>query len=94
MPKGVQIIEPLQAYFRMNVKSGGQFEHTLMIIEDDATAHYIEGCSAPKYDTPSLHAGMVEIFVGKKSKMRYTSVENWSIDTYNLNTKRSIVQAE
>ncbi len=78
----------------MNVKSGGQFEHTLMIIEDESTAHYIEGCSAPKYNTPSLHAGMVEIFVGKKAKMRYTSVENWSIDTYNLNTKRAVVQEE
>ncbi|MBP6921626.1 Fe-S cluster assembly protein SufB [Candidatus Gracilibacteria bacterium] len=94
VPRGVEISDPLQAYFRMNVKSGGQFEHTLMIIEDEATAHYIEGCSAPKYDTPSLHAGMVEIFVGKKAKMRYTSVENWSIDTYNLNTKRSVVQEE
>lgn len=94
VPKGVEIGEPLQAYFRMNVKSGGQFEHTLMIIEDEATAHYIEGCSAPKYNTPSLHAGMVEIFVGKKAKMRYTSVENWSIDTYNLNTKRAVVQEE
>lgn len=94
VPKGVEISDPLQAYFRMNVKSGGQFEHTLMIIEDEATAHYIEGCSAPKYNTPSLHAGMVEIFVGKKAKMRYTSVENWSIDTYNLNTKRSLVQEE
>ena len=94
VPKGVEISDPLQAYFRMNVRSGGQFEHTLMIIEDEATAHYIEGCSAPKYNTPSLHAGMVEIFVGKKAKMRYTSVENWSIDTYNLNTKRAVVQEE
>jgi len=94
VPKGVEIGEPLQAYFRMNVKSWGQFEHTLMIIEDEATAHYIEGCSAPKYNTPSLHAGMVEIFVGKNAKMRYTSVENWSIDTYNLNTKRAVVQEE
>ena len=78
----------------MNARAGGQFEHTLMIIEDDAVAHYIEGCSAPKYNTPSLHAGLVEIYVGKRAKMRYTSVENWSIDTYNLNTKRAIVQEE
>ncbi len=92
VPQGVEITEPLQAYFRMNVRSGWQFEHTLMIIEDDAQAHYIEWCSAPKYNTPSLHAGMVEIFVGKRAKMRYTSVENWSIDTYNLNTKRAVVQ--
>lgn len=94
VPKWVEIDEPLQAYFRMNAKAGGQFEHTLMIIEDGATAHYIEGCSAPKYNMPSLHAGLVEIFVGKWSKMRYTSVENWSIDTYNLNTKRAIVEQE
>ncbi len=94
VPKGVKISEPLQAYFRMNVKSGGQFEHTLMIIEDDATAHYVEGCSAPKYNTPSLHAGMVEIFVGKRATMRYTSVENWSLDTYNLNTKRAVMEEE
>lgn len=94
VPKGVKVEEPLQAYFRMNMKSGGQFEHTLIILEDDAEAHYIEGCSAPKYGTSSLHAGCVEIYVGKGSKMRYSSVENWSIDTYNLNTKRAIVEED
>ena len=92
VPKGVKISEPLQSYFRMNVKKGGQFEHTMIIIEDDAEAHYIEGCSAPKYDENSLHAGGVEIFVGKNATMRYSSVENWSLDTYNLNTKRALVQ--
>lgn len=92
IPKGVKISEPLQSYFRMNVKAGGQFEHTMIIVEDEAEAHYIEGCSAPKYDENSLHAGWVEIFVGKNAKMRYSSVENWSLDTYNLNTKRAIVQ--
>lgn len=92
IPKWVQIDAPLQAYFRMNVRAGGQFEHTLIIVEDEATAHYIEGCSAPKYGTASLHAGCVEIYVGKNAKMRYSSVENWSIDTYNLNTKRAIVE--
>lgn len=92
VPAGVKITEPLQSYFRMNVKSGGQFEHTLIIIEEDAEAHYIEWCSAPKYDTNSLHAGGVEIFVWKNARMRYSSVENWSLDTYNLNTKRSLVQ--
>jgi Fe-S cluster assembly protein SufB len=92
VPKGVKIKEPLQSYFRMNVKKGGQFEHTLIIIEDDAEAHYIEGCSAPKYDENSLHAGGVEVFVGKNAVMRYSSVENWSLDTYNLNTKRAIVE--
>jgi Fe-S cluster assembly protein SufB len=94
VPKGVKITDPLQAYFRMNVKAGGQFEHTLIIIEDEAEAHYIEGCSAPKYGTSSLHAGCVEIYVGKRAKMRYSSVENWSIDTYNLNTKRGIVEED
>ncbi|MDQ7022872.1 MAG: Fe-S cluster assembly protein SufB [Candidatus Gracilibacteria bacterium] len=92
VPKGVKISEPLQSYFRMNKKSGGQFEHTIIIIEDEADAHYIEGCSAPKYDEASLHAGGVEIYVGKNAKMRYSSVENWSLDTYNLNTKRAIVE--
>ncbi len=92
IPKGVKISEPLQSYFRMNVKAGGQFEHTMIIVEDDSEAHYIEWCSAPKYDESSLHAGWVEIFVGKNAKMRYSSVENWSLDTFNLNTKRAIVQ--
>ncbi len=92
IPKGVKISEPLQSYFRMNVKAGGQFEHTMIIVEDEAEAHYIEWCSAPKYDESSLHAGGVEIFVGKNAKMRYSSVENWSLDTFNLNTKRAIVQ--
>lgn len=93
IPRGVHIDAPLQAYFRMNMKSGWQFEHTLIIIEDEASAHYIEGCSAPKYGTASLHAGCVEIYVGSNAKMRYSSVENWSVDTYNLNTKRAIVES-
>jgi Fe-S cluster assembly protein SufB len=92
IPKGVKVAEPLQAYFRMNAQSGGQFEHTIIILEDDAEGHYIEGCSAPKYGTSSLHAGCVEVYVGENAKMRYSSVENWSTDTYNLNTKRAIVQ--
>ena len=92
IPAWVQIDAPLQAYFRMNMKSGGQFEHTLIIVEDGASAHYIEWCSAPKYGTASLHAGCVEIYVGRDAKMRYSSVENWSVDTYNLNTKRAIVE--
>lgn len=94
VPRGVVIDDPLQAYFRMNVRAGGQFEHTIIILEDEAQAHYIEGCSAPKYGTASLHAGGVEIYVGARAKMRYSSVENWSIDTYNLNTKRAIVEEE
>ena len=91
IPKWVKVSEPLQAYFRMNVKSWGQFEHTIIIIEDEWEAHYIEWCSAPKFDKNSLHAWAVEVFVWKNAKMRYSSVENWSIDTYNLNTKRAIV---
>ncbi len=92
VPKGVKVNEPLQSYFRMNKKQGGQFEHTIIIVEEEANLHYIEGCSAPKYDENSLHAGWVEIYVWKDAKMRYSSVENWSLDTYNLNTKRAIVE--
>lgn len=91
IPRWVQVKEPLQAYFRMNLRSGWQFEHTLIILEDDSEGHYIEWCSAPKYDTASLHAGCVEIYVWKNAHMRYSSVENWSTDTYNLNTKRALV---
>ena len=91
IPKGVQLNEPLQAYFRMNTFAGGQFEHTLIILEEESSCSYIEGCSAPKYDKASLHAGLVEIFVGAHAKMKYSSVENWSTNTYNLNTKRAKV---
>lgn len=92
VPRGVEIDAPLQAYFRMNMRAWWQFEHTLIVVEDDAQVHYIEGCSAPKYGTISLHVGCVEVYVWKNAKMRYSSVENWSIDTYNLNTKRAIVE--
>jgi len=91
IPKGVQVTQPLQAYFRMNERSAGQFEHTLIIIEDESEGHYIEGCSSPIYNESGLHAGCVEIFLGKNSRFRYSSVENWSKNTYNLNTKRAIV---
>lgn len=91
VPKGVKVEAPLQAYFRMNAQNMGQFEHTLIIIEAGAEAHYIEGCSAPKYGTSSLHAGCVEVFVKDNARFRYSSVENWSKDTYNLNTKRALV---
>ncbi|MDP2624626.1 MAG: Fe-S cluster assembly protein SufB [Candidatus Peregrinibacteria bacterium] len=94
IPKGVNVDQPLQAYFRMNAKSMGQFEHTLIIIDEGAQGHYIEGCSAPKYGSTSLHAGCVEIYVKPNAKFRYSSVENWSQDTYNLNTKRAIVEAD
>lgn len=91
VPKNVNVDLPLQAYFRMNAKRGGQFEHTLIIVEEGAHLHYIEGCSAPQYSANSLHAGCVEIFVKKNARMRYSSVENWSKNTYNLNTKRAMV---
>ena len=94
IPKGVQVAEPLQAYFRMNAKNMGQFEHTLIVVEEGADVHYIEGCSAPKYGSQALHAGLVEIFVKPGAKARYSSVENWSRDTYNLNTKRAIVEKD
>jgi len=91
VPKDVKIDLPLQAYFRMNARSGGQFEHTLIIVDEGAEVHYIEGCSAPRYNENSLHAGCVEIHVLKGARMRYSSIENWSRNTYNLNTKRAVV---
>ncbi len=92
VPKNVHVDLPLQAYFRMNAQKGGQFEHTLIIIDEGASLHYIEGCSSPRYQENSLHAGCVEIHVAKNAHMRYTSIENWSRNVYNLNTKRAIVQ--
>jgi Fe-S cluster assembly protein SufB len=93
VPEGVEVKQPLQAYFRMNSIAMGQFEHTLIIVDDDAECHYIEGCSAPTFDEKSIHAGAVEVFVGENARMRYSSVENWSQSTYNLNTKRANAQA-
>lgn len=94
VPDGVRVRDPLQAYFRMNAKNMGQFEHTLIIAERGADVHYIEGCSAPKHGSQALHAGCVEIFVKPGALVRYSSVENWSRDTYNLNTKRAIVEKD
>ncbi|PIQ78482.1 Fe-S cluster assembly protein SufB [Candidatus Peregrinibacteria bacterium CG11_big_fil_rev_8_21_14_0_20_46_8] len=91
IPEGVNVDQPLQAYFRMNAQSMGQFEHTLIIVENGAQGSYIEGCSAPKYESPSIHAGLVEVFVKEGARFRYSSVENWSRNTYNLNTKRALV---
>lgn len=91
IPQGVKVDLPLQAYFRMNAKGMGQFEHTLIIIAENAQGHYIEGCSAPRYGVDSLHAGCVEIYVKKNARFRYSSVESWSKDAYNLNTKRAVV---
>lgn len=94
IPKNVNVDLPLQAYFRMNAKSGGQFEHTLIIADEGSDLHYIEGCSAPRYNISSLHAGCVEVFVKKGARVRYSSIENWSKDTFNLNTKRAMVDED
>jgi len=91
VPKNVKVDLPLQAYFRMNAQKGGQFEHTLIILDEGAELHYIEGCSSPRYAQSSLHAGCVEVHVMKDAIMRYTSIENWSKNVYNLNTKRALV---
>ena len=91
VPKGAKLDFPLQSYFRLNAKGAGQFEHTLIIVEDDADLHFIEGCSAPKYNVANLHAGAVELFVGKRARLRYSTIENWSKNMYNLNTKRAVV---
>lgn len=92
VPKGVQVFIPLQSYFRLNAKGAGQFEHTLIIVDEGASLHFIEGCSAPKYNVANLHAGCVELFVKKNAKLRYSTIENWSKNMYNLNTKRAIVE--
>ncbi|RMF54907.1 Fe-S cluster assembly protein SufB [Candidatus Woesearchaeota archaeon] len=92
VPKNVKVRVPLQAYFRMNYQRGGQFEHTLIIADEGSEVHYVEGCSAPQYEESALHAGCVEIFVHKNARVRYSSVENWSKNTFNLNTKRAIVE--
>ena len=91
VPKGVHVDIPLQSYFRLNAKGAGQFEHTLIIVDEGASLHFIEGCSAPKYNVANLHAGCVELFVKKNAKLRYSTIENWSKNMYNLNTKRAIV---
>ena len=92
VPKGVQLSIPLQSYFRLNAKGAGQFEHTLIIVDEGASLHFIEGCSAPKYNVANLHAGCVELFVKKGAKLRYSTIENWSKNMYNLNTKRALVE--
>ncbi|WP_071132899.1 Fe-S cluster assembly protein SufB [Alterileibacterium massiliense] len=92
VPKGVSVTIPLQSYFRLNAPGAGQFEHTLIIVEEGAYLHFIEGCSAPKYNVANLHAGCVELYVGKNATLRYSTIENWSKNMYNLNTKRAICE--
>jgi len=91
VPPGVKVAVPLQAYFRINAAKMGQFERTLIIVDEDAQAHYVEGCTAPIYTTDSLHAAVVEIFVKKNARFRYTTIQNWSNNVYNLVTKRAFV---
>lgn len=92
VPKNVKVEIPLQSYFRLNAKGAGQFEHTLIIVDEGADLHFIEGCSAPKYNVANLHAGCVELYVKKGAHLRYSTVENWSKNMYNLNTKRARVE--
>ena len=92
VPKNVKVSIPLQSYFRLNAAGAGQFEHTLIIVDEGADLHFIEGCSAPKYNVANLHAGCVELFVKKNAKLRYSTIENWSKNMYNLNTKRALVE--
>ncbi len=92
VPRGASVEIPLQSYFRLNAPGAGQFEHTLIIVEEGAYLHFIEGCSAPKYNVANLHAGCVELFVGKGATLRYSTIENWSKNMYNLNTKRALVE--
>ena len=89
VPKGVEVPLPLQAYFRINGENTGQFERTLIVVDEGASVHYIEGCTAPIYATDSLHAAVVEVIALPKSKVRYTTIQNWSNDVYNLVTKRA-----
>lgn len=91
VPKGQYVDIPIQSYFRLNAPGAGQFEHTFIYVDEGAYVHYIEGCSAPKYNVINIHAGAVELFVREGAKLRYSTIENWSKNMYNLNTKRGIV---
>jgi Fe-S cluster assembly protein SufB len=93
VPPGVKIEMPLQAYFRINAENMGQFERTLIIVDEDAYVHYVEGCTAPIYSSDSLHSAVVEIIVKKDAHVRYTTIQNWSNNVYNLVTKRTAVHA-
>lgn len=91
VPPNTKLDRPLQSYFRINSKNMGQFERTLIIVDDNSDLHYIEGCTAPTYSESSLHAAVVEIYVGKNSKCRYSTIQNWATNVYNLVTKRALV---
>ena len=92
VPKGVKLEMPLQSYFRLNSPESGQFEHTLIIVDEGASLHFIEGCSAPKYSKINLHAGCVELFIKKDAYLRYSTIENWAKNMMNLNTKKAIAE--
>src|SRR5512136_2361492 len=94
VPKGVKVDLPLQAYFRLNVANIGQFERSLIIADEGAQVHYVEGCTAPTYTTDSLHSGVIEIIVNKGARVRYTTIQNWSTNVYNLVTQRALVHEE
>lgn len=94
VPKGVRLEKPLQSYFRINNERSGQFERTLIIVDDGASLHYVEGCTAPLYSKDSLHAAVVEIFVGKGASCRYSTIQNWSDNIVNLVTKRALVEED
>ncbi len=94
VPKGKHLEMPLQSYFRLNSPESGQFEHTLIIVDEGASLHFIEGCSAPKYSKVNLHAGCVELFVKKGGYLRYSTIENWSKNMLNLNTKKAIIEED
>ena len=94
VPAGVNVEIPLQSYFRSNAPGAGQFEHTLIIVEPGSYLHFIEGCSAPRYSVNNLHAGCVELFVREGSTLRYSTIENWSRNMFNLNTKRALVDKD
>ncbi len=93
IPAGVEVTVPLQAYYRMQTEAVGQFEHTLIVAEPGSSVHYIEGCSAPRHSRAALHSGMVEIFAKEGAKVRFTTVQNWSKNVYNLNNKRALAHA-
>jgi Fe-S cluster assembly protein SufB len=93
VPKGIKVDLPLQAYFRLNVANIGQFERTLIIADEGAQLHYVEGCTAPIYTTDSFHSGVIEIVVKKGARVRYTTIQNWSTNVYNLVTQRALVYA-
>lgn len=94
VPKGVKVTMPLQTYFRMNAPQSGQFEHTIIIADEGSSVHYIESCTAPRHSTDSLHSAVVEIFVKPGASVRYTTIQNWSKNVYNLNTKRALVEED